>query len=199
MPELSTAKTSDDARKTFWRTLRLRTFRWLERALAIFGALTLLYLLLFDVSVMVSGSMSPALRGTNADDGDHIVTEKFTKWFRSPRRWEVIAFRNSEGSQVMKRVVGLPGETVQLEKNGGPLLINGQPIEMPAWLGIHYLGYGNLCSDCQAVQCGTGYYVLGDDTKDSDDSRYNGPVQPKRIIGRAWLIMWPLSRFGFVQ
>src|SRR5262249_3766169 len=146
MPESSATKTNDEPRKTSWRVLRRRVFRWLERGLAVFGALTLLYLLLFDVLVMVSGSMLPGLPGTSADDGDHVVTEKFTKWFRSPRRWEVITFRNSEGSQVMKRVVGLPGETVQLEKSGGSLLIDGQHIEMPPWLDIHYLGYGNLCS-----------------------------------------------------
>ena len=49
------------------------------------------------------------------------------------------------------------------------------------------------------MPCGSGYYVLGDDLKDSDDSRFNGPVPADRIMGRAWLIVWPMKRLGWVR
>jgi len=58
--------------------------------------------------------------------------------------------------------------------------------------------YGNL-TEGKPVPCGDGYYVLGDDLKDSDDSRFNGPVPPHRILGRAWLIVSPRNRFGWVR
>ncbi|MGD9649044.1 MAG: S26 family signal peptidase [Pirellulales bacterium] len=47
--------------------------------------------------------------------------------------------------------------------------------------------------------CGDGYYVLGDDSKDSDDSRFNGPVPTDDVLGRPWLILWPRDRAGRVR
>ena len=161
------------------------------------GLLVVLYVLFFDLSRIVSPSMSPTLKGTSIDNGDRILTEKITYRFRRPRRFEVITFLNNDGIRVMKRVIGLPGETVQQEGNG-PLLIDGEPIEMPPTVDQKYLRYGNL-ADGKPVLCGDGYYVLGDYTRDSDDSRFNGPVAPHRIIGRAWLIVSPWSRSGWVN
>lgn len=180
------------------RTSRVRrAFRLVERGFAVFGVLCLLYVLTIDVSTITSSSMSPALQGKNVDDGDRVVTEKVTRWFRQPRRWEVIAFTRDDGVELMKRVVGLPGETVQLSEDR-QLLIDGKPVEMPPGLDRKYLKFGNLFEG-NPVPCGEGYYVLGDDLKDSDDSRFNGPVKPGRLIGRAWLIVSPRDRFGFVR
>ena len=170
--------------------------RWIEHGLALFGAIVALFLLTLDLSVVVSPSMAPALKGTNYSNGDRVLTEKVSRWFRRPRRWEVVTYLNDEGIRVMKRVVGLPGETVQINRAGG-VLINGQAIENPNAPDRKYLAFGNVIADKSAA-CGDGYYVLGDDTKDSDDSRFNGPVTSDRIVGRAWLIVAPWSRFGFV-
>lgn len=174
-----------------------RAFRWLERVFALFGVLCLLYVLTVDLSIVTSPSMSPTLQGKNVDDGDRVVTEKVTRWFRQPRRWEVIVFTRDDGVQLMKRVAGLPGESVQLSKDRR-LLIDGKPVEMPPGLNQKYLRFGNLFEG-KPIPCGDGYYVLGDDLKDSDDSRFNGPVKPSRLIGRAWLIVSPWNRFGFVR
>ena len=197
MPNPSPSETAD-RRETFDRRRLVRgALRWVEHGLALFGALVLLFLLTLDVSVIVSTSMSPTLQMANYRNGDHILTEKVTKWFRGPRRWEVITYINEDGRLFVKRVVGLPGETVQLSRDMH-LMINGEPVESPDALDRQYLRFGNLVSG-QAVACGDGYFVLGDDTKDSDDSRFNGTVTSDRIVGRAWLIISPLSRFGFVN
>jgi len=179
------------------RTRIRQTLRWVERGFAVFGVLCLLYMLTVDISMVTSPSMSPTLQGKSVDDGDRVVTEKVTRWLRQPRRWEVIVFTRDDGVELMKRVVGLPGETVQLSKDGR-LLIDGKEVEMPPGLNQKHLKFGNLFEG-KPVSCGTGYYVLGDDLKDSDDSRFNGPVKPSRLIGRAWLIVSPWSRFGFVR
>lgn len=50
----------------------------------------------------------------------------------------------------------------------------------------------------EKVPCGDGYYVLGDEPIDSDDSRFNGCIEPSCLIGRAWLILAPADRRGFV-
>jgi signal peptidase I len=142
--------------------------------------------------------MQPTLQGTCWDDGDRILTEKVSFWFRSPRRWEVIAFRQKDGVQVMKRVIGLPGEKVQMLR-GGRILINGRQIQPPPELDfLDYFPYGNLITG-KTCECDNGYYVLGDYSRDSDDSRYNGPVSPDQLIGRPWLIVAPAGRRGVVR
>jgi signal peptidase I len=171
--------------------------RWIEHVLAAVGGLVLLSWLTIDVSTVISPSMAPTLQGNNVDDGDRVLTEKVTRWFRHPRRWEVITFHTPEGQKRMKRVVGLPGETVQLNESGS-LLIDGQSVALPETLDVKYLRYGNLV-DGKAVPCGEGYFVLGDFLRDSDDSRFEGSVSPDAVIGRAWLKLWPWTRFGFVR
>jgi signal peptidase I len=181
---------------------RRRWIRWIlrqtERALALFGLAAIVYLVCFDLSRMTSSSMAPTLWSDDWSDGDLVLTEKVSYWFRQPRRWEVVAFRRPDGHQVMKRVVGLPGETVQLQPDG-TIRIDGQPIDRPPELdSLKYYAYGNLALRLTA-QCGDGYYVLGDDSRDSDDSRFNGAVRRDRLIGRAWLILAPAEHFGFVN
>lgn len=186
-------------RLRFWKRPGVRRVaRWVERGFAVFGVSCLVWFVGFDLSTIVSGSMSPTLQGTSFDNGDWVLTEKFTYWFRRPRRWEVVTFRNAMGVRVMKRVVGLPGETVRQERRL-PIEINGQPVMMPEHLkNLHYIPYGNLAGG-KPVECGDGYYLLGDDTRDSDDSRFEGPVRPDRIMGHAWLIVHPRPRMGFVN
>ncbi len=175
----------------------LRGLRFVEHGFAVIGVLFLTYHLVFDLSVMGSNSMSPTLRGTSVEDGDWVLTEKLTCRLRGARRWEVLAFDNQDGMQVMKRVVGLPGETVSLKDNS--LLVDGAPVTRPEPLkDIRYLAYGKLHRGREA-ECGEGYFVLGDDSTDSWDSRYEGPVGPDRITGRPWLVVWPPSRIGFVN
>ena len=142
--------------------------------------------------------MAPTLKGSNIDQGDFVLTEKVSFWFRAPRRWEVITILRDDGARVVKRVVGLPGESVSMP-NRGPLRIDGQIIEQPAAIAdLRYLPYGNLLGT-KPVPCNDGYYVLGDDTRDSDDSRFEGSIKAGRILGRTWLIIWPWERIGTVN
>ena len=181
---------------------RWRKMCWLmrqtEHAFALIGLGTILYFACFDLSRITSDSMSPTLQGHDWQSGDWVLTEKISFWFRRPHRWEVVTFRNNDGMQVMKRVVGLPGETVQM-KPDEQLVINGEPIELPEGLGfLHYCPYGNLVSG-KSVACKDGYFILGDNTRDSDDSRFNGPLPPDQMIGRAWLIVATGEHRGFIR
>ena len=174
-----------------------RLFRIGEHAFAVIGLVLVIYHLGFDLSRMVSGSMSPTLRAEGPDDGDWVLSEKVSYRLRSPGRWELVEFVNTDGEQVMKRVVGLPGETVSLKERR--VAVNGALAPYPGSLeGVPYCPYGNLQGG-RATECGWGYYVLGDYTKDSNDSRYEGPVPPGRIIARPWLRVWPPGRIGFVN
>jgi signal peptidase I len=172
--------------------------RYLEHGFAVFGLLVFLYVTAFRVGTVTSGSMAPTLRGTSVRNGDVVVTEKISYRFRRPRRWEVVEFLDDEvGVRVMKRVVGLPGETVALRE--GSLLIDGRPVARPPSLAaLTYHAYGNLMNGAP-VACGDGYFILGDDSRDSQDSRFEGPLPPERVLGRSWLVIWPPGHRRFVN
>ena len=97
----------------------------------------------------------------------------------------------------MKRVVGLPGESVGIID--GRVIVNGDQIPMPKTLSFlkYYAEYG-LIAQGRTYQCTDGYFVLGDDTDDSQDSRFEGELAPDRIRSRAWLVIWPPKRIGFL-
>jgi signal peptidase I len=173
-------------------------FRWTEHVLAMVGLIVVVYWSCFDLSRMVSPSMSPTLQGTSYRNGDLILTERISYRLRQPRRWEVLTFNNDEGLRVMKRVVGLPHEFVSMQRDGIVEIGGVKQSPPPGVPAIKYLRICNLMRDTP-VFCGDGYYVLGDDTRDSDDSRFNGPVLPDRVIGQAYLIVWPWSRMGWVN
>jgi signal peptidase I len=177
---------------------RLRRFlRGLERLLATVGLCFILHQGLFQVSVIVSPSMSPALRGDSYATGDRVLMEKVSGWMRDPRRWEIWFFINAEGVSVAKRIVGLPGEKISIKD--GKIFINGREAVPPAdFTPPKYYAFGSL-ADGREADAGSGYYTLGDDSKDSNDSRFLGPVARAELRGRAWLILWPPARIGRVR
>ena len=106
---------------------------------------------------------------------------------RPPRRGEVIVFHypRDPRQDFVKRVVGLPGETVELR--GGVVYVDGQELPEP------YLDTRDF-SEAPPVSLGPGeYYVLGDNRRNSRDSRSWGPVPEDLILGKVWLVYWPLS------
>jgi signal peptidase I len=165
-------------------------------SLAVVGLVTLVRPLLFDVTPLASGSMSPTLQGDERG-GDLVLAEKVSYWFREPRRWDVVEFKDSNGIQIMKRVMGMPGEYLAVKDRH--VEVNGQALVTPKGVAaVRYYPYGNLIGG-KAYEVKGGYYVLGDDSADSEDSRYEGPVERKQIRARAWLIVWPPSRMGWVR
>src|SRR6266567_2110617 len=120
-----------------------KLLRWGERMLAVAGLCFVLWHLCFELVVMTTDSMSPTLRGTSYQNGDRIVVEKVTRWFRSPRRWEIYFLYDAEGTPVAKRIVGLPGERISLKENR--ICANGKEVPRPAQLkSLNYYAYGNL-------------------------------------------------------
>lgn len=184
-------------RATRWPRIR-RALRVAERLFAIVGVLLVVYLTCFETTTIASGSMAPTLKGEGGKDSDWVLTEKVTYRFRDPRRWELVAFDTRDFMHVMKRTAGLPGESLQLKRDG-VLRVNGEPVAQPECLdGIRYLCFGYL-GEGKTARCGDGFFMLGDDSADSVDSRFDGPLNRERIRGRPWLIIWPPSRIRFLN
>ncbi len=138
-------------------------------------------------------SMYPAL-----DNGDQLIVDKISYKFTDPKRFDVIVFpfQYQEDTYYIKRIIGLPGETVQIED--GVIYINGSALSES--YGYEEIKNPGLAS--AAVTLGEQeYFVLGDNRNDSSDSREPsvGNISRDQIIGKAWIRIWPLSSFGFVH
>ena len=143
---------------------------------------------------VVSGtSMIPTLQ-----DGDNLFTDNISYRFLYPERYDIIVLRvESQHENFIKRVIGLPGETVQIV--GGRVYINGELLESDVYGNELMISAGRAS---QPITLGENeYFVLGDNRNGSADSRLEevGNVDKSRIIGRAFVRIWPLSQFGLLK
>ncbi|MBI3988642.1 MAG: signal peptidase I [candidate division NC10 bacterium] len=140
-----------------------------------------------------SGSMLPTLQ-----IGDHILVNKFLYYFRSPQRGDIIVFKfpQDEGRDFIKRVIGLPGET--LEVRGKQVYINGKPVEesYAVHLDANILGNPHSPRDqFGPVKIPEGHlFVMGDNRDHSMDSRFWGFLDIRKVKGEAFLIYWSWDR-----
>ncbi len=131
-----------------------------------------------------SGSMKPTLV-----PGNRVLVAKFYYRLYQPQRGDIIVFRypSNEKKNLIKRIIALPGETVRIEN--GLVYINGVPIQGDQF-NREYVNVGGYGRGEQIIP-GNSYFVLGDNSHNSDDSRFWGYVPFKNILGRAFLIYWP--------
>jgi signal peptidase I len=135
-------------------------------------------------------SMLPAL-----GHGERIIVNKFIYRFQHIQRGDIVVFWYPRDPAVsfIKRVVGLPGDVVELRR--GRLYVNGRKVEED-YVAPRYRDHKTTAA--HEVAKGH-YYVLGDHRSHSNDSRSWGDVPEKYIYGRAVFRFWPLSRLGFIQ
>lgn len=130
-------------------------------------------------------------------DGDNLIVEKLSYRFGAPKRFDIIVFppKGSPKDHYIKRIIGLPGETVQIDAEGN-IYIDGEILEE---------NYGketirNPGAAAEPITLGDDeYFVLGDNrnnSRDSRDAEHVGLIKRKDITGRAWVRIWPLSGFG---
>ena len=131
----------------------------------------------------------------------NLIVDKITYRFRDPERFDIIVFpfQYKDNTYYIKRIIGLPGETVQIDAKG-TIYINGE--ELAESYGREVIAPTNLGLAEQPVTLGEDeYFVLGDNRNHSSDSRDPSVANIKRedIIGRAWLRIYPFSKFGFIK
>lgn len=133
---------------------------------------------------------------TTLYDGDQLIVENISYYLHEPERFDVIVFPNKEGVNYIKRIVGLPGEKIQIIN--GAIYINGKQLEES--FGNEVMEDAGLASE-EIVLGKQEYFVLGDNRNGSIDSRKSevGTVKRDQIKGKAWLRFYPFSRFGNIE
>lgn len=180
----------------------------IEWVLLIGGALLIAFLIktfLFQAFYIPSESMTPTLQV-----GDRVLVNKLSYRLHDVNRGDVVVFEapddpNTEGvKDLVKRVIGLPGETVELRD--GQVFVDGSLLEEP------YLETGEVTrptqnfagkceppvSDSTCVVPADSFLVLGDNRDQSKDGRVFGPIRESDIVGRVFVRIWPLGDLGFL-
>jgi signal peptidase I len=171
---------------------------------------------------MPTHSMSPTIQGdTKLTDGttiggDHVMVEEYAYWFNKPQRGDIIVFETKGISAdkresfvippnefYIKRIVGIPDDVLTIQN--GHLYNHGQILSSPSGLAkLEFVAsvanpiYLTNSLDTYKVPDGS-YFLIGDNTTNSLDSRYFGTIREKNIIGRVSKIYWPLNRAGRIQ
>lgn len=169
----------------------------LNTSLYLLGVLCLVYLVIHFVGqrTQVQGSsMEPTLTG-----GDNLIVDKLSYRFHDPERYDIIVFPflGQEETFYIKRIIGLPGETVQIDEEGN-IYVDGEVLD-------DLYGKEVIRDPGRAyepIKLGEDeYFVMGDNRNNSTDGRDPkvGNIRRENIIGRAWLRIWPLDKFGFIK
>jgi len=169
----------------------------LDTSIYLLVVLLLTYLVITFVGqrTEVSGSSME----TTLSDRDNLIVDKISYRFNDPQRFDIIVFpyRYQKDTYYIKRIIGLPGETVQIDGEGN-IYIDGEVLE-------ESYGRETMESPGRAYEEikleDDEYFVLGDNRNNSSDSRDPsvGNIRRSEIIGRAWLRIWPFSKFGILR
>jgi signal peptidase I len=173
---------------------RLRgLLEWLAVVAVALVAAFLVKTFLLEAFYIPSGSMIPTL-----EIGDRILVDKLSYDLHAVHRGDIIVFRRPPADtgephikDLVKRVIGLPGETIA--SRGNQVLIDGHVLREP------WLRPGTPLGEPirpQVIPKGE-YFVMGDNRADSADSRVFGPIPRSLIVGRVVAIVWPLSQIRF--
>lgn len=162
-----------------------------------------------------TGSMSPTIQGNQklSDGtmvgGDHLFAEKYPYWFSKPQRGDIVVFKAigisptlPENELFIKRIVGIPGDVLSVQN--GQLYNHGQIAATPTILARLHIqttpGQIFLVEPTSAFVVSNGcYFVIGDNSVNSLDSRHWGALPEANIIGKVSKIYWPLQRAGKIQ
>jgi len=178
-----------------------KILRWLAAAglfilellkIAVLAGVTiaLIRYFLFKPFYVKGASMEPTFM-----EKEYLIIDELSYRFREPQRGEVIVFRYPENPKeyFLKRIIGLPGETVKV--SGGKVYVHNKARPEGWEINEAYLPKNiSTEGDRVVVLNDNQYFVMGDNRPNSFDSRRFGPVDRNLIVGRAWLRGWPFNR-----
>ena len=132
-------------------------------------------------------------------NGDNLIVDRISYRFGDPERFDVVVFpyQYEEDTYYIKRIIGLPGETVHID-DAGTIYINGQVLEEN--YGTEVMTNPGLASQ-ELILGPDEYFVLGDNRNNSTDSRFDavGNIKGADIVGKAWVRFYPFDEIGFID
>ncbi len=142
-----------------------------------------IHLFLAQATIVFGRSMEPSLF-----ERQRLIIDKITYYFRAPNRNDIVVIKRPEMQELLvKRIIGLPGEKVEIRD--GYVYIDSRRLPEP-------FPHEQYPQNIPAYTLGpVEYYVLGDNRGNSNDSRAFGPILREDILGRVWFRYWPLSQF----
>lgn len=182
-PEIQSQSDTQPQEKNDWKRFVLDIIETIILAVVLYFGINAI-----SARVRVDGfSMNPTLQ-----NGEYVLVSRLAYKFDTPQRGDIIVFGipTDQDQDLIKRVVGLPGETVSVRQNR--VLINGIPLEEP------YIAQAPLYSGEWTVPQGN-LFVLGDNRNDSKDSHQWGMLPTDNIIGKALLIYWPPPEWKLIN
>lgn len=139
---------------------------------------------------------------TTLSDGQNLIMDKISYRVHDPERYDIVIFPGpeeyGEHPYYIKRIIGLPGETVQIKD--GKVYINDQELKSDVYGITDYIDEPGIAQEPLTLGSDE-YFCLGDNRPVSYDSRYEevGLVHRSEIIGKVWIRIWPLKKFGKVS
>jgi signal peptidase I len=155
----------------------------------------LVYIFVGQLLEVTGESMEPHLH-----NGEQIIAEKVSMKFKPLHRGEIVIFRHPNNNErlLVKRVVGLPGETVKVSH--GDVYINGTLLDEPYTLvPDSTTGGKDLVEDVAYQIPQNSYILLGDNRRESSDSRTFGPVRKELILGRVLMVYYPITHLRVIE
>lgn len=135
----------------------------------------------------------------NFYNGEYLLADKVSYFLSNPNRGDVIIFKQTDTADYIKRVIAIPGDTVEVRD--GYIYVNEERLDESGYLDSDvYTDPGSFLKEGQVfVVSEDNYFVLGDNRQHSSDSRMFGPIESEQIKGRALVVYWPFSHLKLIQ
>ncbi len=185
---------SEKKRKTNWLKEIGEYILWLA---GVFIAVQVITHFIGVPSVVDGASMEPYFH-----NGEYLWVDKVGYYFSEPERYDVVIFpvdNVGRETHYIKRIIGLPGETVYIDEKGG-IFVNDE--QLPDIYGKELIHENNRHLAAEPITLGEDeYFVLGDNRNHSSDSRFStvGNIERDRIVGRVALRFWPLDKLEIIK
>lgn len=171
-----------------------KVLKWITDIIVVIMVALFFLSILGEKTVVEGNSMSPSLK-----NGESVLVDRMSYKFDNPDRFDVIIFKMHEDEETnyyIKRVIGLPGESVQIKN--GRIHINGEELEYN--LDAELIVTEGIVSD-EIILEEDEYFVVGDNWNNSEDSRFEqiGNVNKDNILGKIWIKISPIKEFGLIE
>jgi len=189
-----TGNTQTEKLSSIFSSISQFLLSFLETVVVALVISVVLYLFIMTPHEVIGNSMHPTYK-----NGEMLTANKIVYRFSDPQRGDVIIFKYSDTQDFIKRVIGLPGDTVMLKD--GHIYINDKLLDESKYLSDSiYTSGGNFLKEGASTTVPEGeYFVCGDNRPHSSDSREFGPIKIENIKGKAWIVYFPFSEFRIAK